>query len=81
MDRDEIGAALDASEAALDQSGPVNLSASGFWKAVAAVKREPGLADVFGAQVGEPGLYAQRNERGDALERGAYRNGDAEPGD
>lgn len=47
MDRDEITAALDASEAAIAPDGPGNLSGTGFWKAVAAVKRNPGLADEF----------------------------------
>ena len=47
MDKAEIEAALDASEAALAPGGPGNLSGTGFWKAVAAIKREPGLADEF----------------------------------
>lgn len=44
MDRDEIGAALDRAEAAVTASGPVELRPTGFWKAVAAVKKNPDLA-------------------------------------
>lgn len=51
MDRDEIGAALDAGEAALAPDGPGNLSGTGFWKAVAAVKQQPGLADGFADRI------------------------------
>lgn len=47
MNKDEITTALDAGEAALAPDGPGNLSGTGFWKAVAAVKRNPGLADEF----------------------------------
>ena len=47
MDRHEITAALDRGKAAVAADGPGNLSGTEFWKAVATVKREPGLADVF----------------------------------
>lgn len=47
MNQQEIGAALDAGEAALAGSGSVDLAATKFWAAVAAVKREPELAEVF----------------------------------
>lgn len=47
MDKAEISAALDASKAAVAADGSGSLSGTGFWKAVAAVKRNPGLADEF----------------------------------
>jgi hypothetical protein len=53
VDRDKIGAALDASEAAVAASEPVDLSATGFWKAVAAIKRDPSLADDFAERIAE----------------------------
>ncbi len=48
MHRDEIDAALDAAEAALAAvDGPVKLGPTGFWKAVAAVKKNPSLIEEF----------------------------------
>jgi len=44
---------LDASEAAVAGDGPVDLSATGFWRAVAAVKRDPSLADDFADRIAE----------------------------
>jgi hypothetical protein len=50
--KEEIRAALDAGEAAVARSADVDLAATGFWKAVAEVKREPGLADNFADRIG-----------------------------
>ncbi len=47
MDKAEITAALDAAAAATAADGSGNLSGTAFWNAVAAVKRNPGLADEF----------------------------------
>jgi hypothetical protein len=47
VDRQSIEATLAASEAGLAPDGPGSLSGTGFWNAVAAVKRNPGLADTY----------------------------------
>lgn len=52
MTPDEIEAALDATERALSGDGPVDLRATGFWKAVGAIKRTPDVVDVFADRVG-----------------------------
>lgn len=53
MTRDEIASVLDAAEAALRTGEEVDLSALGFWKAVAAVKRDPALVEPFADRIGE----------------------------
>ena len=45
MTRDEIDRALTASEAALEHGGTVALGATGLWKAVGALKRQPDHVD------------------------------------
>ena len=51
MTRDEIDRALTASEAALERGGTVDLGATGFWKAVGALKRQPDLVDAYADRV------------------------------
>lgn len=52
MTHDEIEAALAATEQALGQDGPVDLRSTGFWRAVAAIKRNPEEVDAFADRVG-----------------------------
>jgi hypothetical protein len=51
MTRDEIERVLEETEAALRDRDVVDLRAAGFWKAVAAVKRRPELADTFADRI------------------------------
>lgn len=64
MNRSEIEAALDATEEALRSDGPVDLRATGFWRAVGAIKRNPEFVGAFADRVG-------RLDRG-AFERWAF---------
>ncbi|GMQ86772.1 MAG: hypothetical protein BMS9Abin07_2367 [Acidimicrobiia bacterium] len=48
----DVGAALDAAEAALDSTGPVVLRGTGFWRAVATVKRQPSLVADYADRIG-----------------------------
>lgn len=50
MQRDEIEAALTQAEQALDQ-GETALGPTGYWQAVAAVKRDPELAAAFAGRI------------------------------
>lgn len=52
MTRDEIASVLDAAETALRKGDAVDLSTLGFWKAVAAVKRDPALVEPFAERIG-----------------------------
>ncbi|MBX6770941.1 MAG: hypothetical protein IRY83_04395 [Chloroflexi bacterium] len=52
MDPEQIEAVLAAIEAALAAGGPVDPGALGYWKAVAAVKREPRLVPRFATRIG-----------------------------
>jgi hypothetical protein len=47
VNKSEISATLDASEAALAEGESTGVAGTGFWKAVAAIKHNPGLADEF----------------------------------
>ena len=58
MDRDQVAAVLGDAEKALAR-GETRLGPTGFWKAVAAAKRDPALVDEFGDQIA-------------ALDRGAF---------
>lgn len=52
MTPEAIDAALDAAEAAVAAGSPVDLGATGYWKVVAAVKRDPSLVDRYADRVG-----------------------------
>ncbi|MEN8234053.1 MAG: hypothetical protein ABFR89_03945, partial [Actinomycetota bacterium] len=52
MTTEEIGAALTAAEEQIAASGVANLRGVGFWRAVAAVKRDPELVDRFADRIG-----------------------------
>jgi hypothetical protein len=52
MDAHEVEAVLDGCEAALAGGGPVDLRGLGFWRAVAAVKREPAWIDRYADRIG-----------------------------
>lgn len=52
MDRNEIEAALAAAEQAVE-AGQSKLGSTGFWKAVAAVKRDPGLVSDYGRRIAD----------------------------
>lgn len=52
MTRDEIEAALDRSEHAV-ADGSTQLAATGFWKAVGAVKRDPGLGARYSRRIAD----------------------------
>lgn len=52
MDGTEIERTLQACEAALDRPGKVDLAGLGFWKAVAAVKRDPLLVERYAQRIG-----------------------------
>lgn len=51
MNEEQIQAILDECERRLASSGPVDLGGLGFWKAVAAVKRQPALVDRYAARI------------------------------
>ena len=51
MDRDEVGRVLGAVEARLAGDPAAGLAGSGFWKAVEAVKRAPGLVEELGGRI------------------------------
>ena len=51
MDATRIQETLAASESALASPGDLDLAATGFWAAVAAVKRDPELREEFGARI------------------------------
>lgn len=50
-DAPQIEASLAASQAALDSGKPFDLSELGFWRAVAAAKRDPSLRSTFGRRI------------------------------
>ena len=52
MTRDEVETALTETERLLAGDGPIDLRATGFWKAVAAVKRDPDLVEPFADRIG-----------------------------
>ena len=52
MTHDEIETALDATERALSEDGPVDLRSTGFWRAVGSIKRNPEEVEVFADRVG-----------------------------
>ncbi|MEX2047162.1 MAG: hypothetical protein WEE03_08350 [Chloroflexota bacterium] len=51
MDESQVERTLAASEQALAGPGAPDLRALGFWRAVAAVKRDPGLVDRYAARI------------------------------
>ncbi len=52
MTPDEIDAALDAAEDAVARSKPVDLVGTGYWRVVAALKRDPSLVERYADRVG-----------------------------
>lgn len=52
MNDNEIARILDDADAALRGGGPVDLGKLGFWRAVAAVKRDPALAERHADRIG-----------------------------
>ncbi|HKY48183.1 MAG TPA: hypothetical protein VJQ79_09425 [Acidimicrobiia bacterium] len=53
LDKTQIDGILIASEAALATGARVDLAPLGFWKAVNAVKKQPGMVEVFADRIGE----------------------------
>jgi hypothetical protein len=53
LDRAQIDGILIAAEAALASGAKVDLGPLGFWRAVTAVKKQPGMVEVFADRIGE----------------------------
>lgn len=51
MDRSEIEAVLDTCDSSLAAGEDLDLRSAGFWRAVAAVKRQPALAEDYGDRI------------------------------